>query len=515
MSIILSDYPWMCLLPSMLTLVLAIATRRIILSIFWGICAAAILLKGISLAAIKFVGEKFVHVFYEEGQLMFSEINLLLFLWMMGVVTYMMSRSGSVDTFTNAILTRIKSRKGGQFFVIFLGLFIFIDDYLNSLVVGNVSRPICKRLGISKAKLAYLLDSTAAPVCVLVPLSSWGAAIIATLNREIQRFGLEGTSFSYFLGSIGYNFYPILTLLMLLLVVALRLDLSPMRKHEIKAMAAFSAKEAKGEKVNWMKALKVLLPIVALLVVCMISLFVTGKMALGGESASFISILSASNLEVSLLLGGMVSIIGCIVLFERERLTLKMLYTDFKEGLKIMMPVIVILIFSWVLSSLSKELQVGNYIVSYIQSDDMISLKYMPAIVFLIASIASFATGSSWGTFSLMLPIVFQIATNSDLTYLMPMLAACLGGGVFGDHCSPISDTTILSSIGAGCHHMDHVLTQLPYCLFIALFSLGCYILLALTGSALQALSTVIALLVLSTIGISFCIKFFEKKKLR
>lgn len=514
MHTMLSDHPWMCLVPSMLTLAFAIISRRIILSIFIGICSASILLKGFSVACIKLMATKFMHVFYVEGHLAMDEINLLIFLWMMGMVTYMTTRSGSIVAFTNAILTKVKSRKAGQLFVIFLGMLIFIDDYLNSLVVGNVSRPICKRLGISKAKLAYLLDSTAAPVCVLVPLSSWGSAIIATLHREIQRFSLEGTSFSYFLQAAAYNFYPILTLIVLVLVVFFKLDIGLMRQHELKAMAdaPLSKQEESKEKVHWMHALRVLFPVITLVAVCMVSLFITGKMASGASSLSLITILSAANLEVSLLIGGFVSILNCFFFFERSEIGFKGVYTDCKEGLKIMLPVMIILVFSWALGSLSEDLQVGNYIVSFIKSHDHISLRYMPVIIFLIASVVSVATGSSWSTFSLILPLVFQIAVSSDIAYLLPMLAACLGGSVFGDHCSPISDTTILSSIGADCHHMDHVLTQLPYCISIALVSLGCYVILGLTGSLLQAFALGITLLLVMSVVISFFSGLVEKR---
>ena len=426
-----------------------------------------------------------------------DEVNLLIFLWMMGMVTYITTRSGAVSAFTNAILTKVKHRKGGQLFVVFLGILIFIDDYLNSLVVGNVSRPICKRLGISKAKLAYLLDSTAAPVCVLVPLSSWGSAIIATLHREVERFSLESSSFSYFLQAAAYNFYPILTLIVLFLVVIWRLDIGPMRQHEEEAMqeASPSKQKAREEKVDWMDALKVLYPVITLVVVCMVSLYITGKVASGASFFSWVKILDAANLEVSLLVGGMASIASCFFVFERSEKGLKGLYTDAQEGFKIMRDVMLILIFSWALGSLSEDLKVGQYIVSFIKSHDHISLRYMPMVIFLIAGLVSVSTGSSWSTFSLMIPIVFQICNHGGMDYLLPMLAACLGGSVFGDHCSPISDTTILSSLGADCHHMDHVLSQLPYCLVVALVSLGCYAILGLTGSLWQAFAFGIACL--------------------
>ena len=499
MPTMLSDHPWMCLLPSMVTLTFAILSRRIILSMFLGICSAAILLKGFSMVSISCVVTNLVHVFYTDGHLKTDEIILLLFLWMMGIVTYITTRSGSVGAFTKAILTKVKDRKGGQLFVIFLGMLIFIDDYLNSLVVGNVSRPICKRLGISKAKLAYLLDSTAAPVCVLVPLSSWGSAIIATLQQEVHQYALESTSLSYFLGAAAYNFYPILTLVVLVLVVLWKLDIGPMQRHESAAMqeAAPSKEEEKEGKVDWIDALKVLYPVVTLVVVCMVSLYITGKVSSGASLFSWMKIFNAAQLEVSLLLGGIASIVSCFWVFERREKGVKGLYIDLREGFKIMQEVMVILIFSWALANLSKDLEVGQYIASFIESHDHISLRYMPVVIFLIASLASVATGSSWSTFSLMLPIVFQICVNSDLAYLMPMLAACLGGSVFGDHCSPISDTTILSSLGADCHHMDHVLTQLPYCIGVALVSLGCYVILGLTGSLWQAYAFGIACLML------------------
>ncbi len=483
---LLVKYPWLSLVPSLLTITIAIISRRVLLSLFLGIISGILILKGFSLESIKFLFIKIIETFYSNGSLDKEHIGMIIFLWMMGVVTYVVSKSGAILPFAQLILQKIKTRKSGQIFIMLLGILVFIDDYLNSLVVGSVSRPLCDRLGISRSKLAYLLDSTAAPVCVLAPLSSWGAAIIAVLASSITAFSIEGfTGLTLFLATIKYNFYPILALTLVFIVAYFKFDFGPMIVHEKKAQDNLIKDENDDldNQYKWGKALGVILPIFVLLLFSVISLFITGKLELGSGDYTYIKIIEKADLYTSLIIGGMASIISCYFFKDKSDLKFSKIFKDLYEGFKIMLPVIIILIFAWILASITEKLHVGKYITDLINYQNFFSISYLPVFVFLIGGAMAFSTGSSFNTFTIMIPIVSEIAVNSDINLLVPMLSACLGGAVFGDHCSPISDTTILSSTGADCNHMDHVITQLPYCLLTAGVTFAGYIILGFSQS--------------------------------
>lgn len=509
MDNILIKYPWLSLMPSLLTISIAIISRKVLLSLFLGIISGILILKGFSLESIKFLFIKFIEVFYVDGGLDKGHIGMIIFLWMMGIVTYIISRSGSILPFAQLILQKIRNKKSGQLFIMVLGILVFIDDYLNSLVVGSVSRPLCDRLGISRPKLAYLLDSTAAPVCVLAPLSSWGAAIIAVLTSSITAFSIQGyTGLTLFLNTIQFNFYPILALTLVFIVSYFKFDFGPMIEHENKAQLELTSNDnQKANNYNLKKALGVILPIIILLIFTISSLFITGKIALGEGSYSYIKIIEKADLEYSLIIGGFASIICCLFFKEKNQLKLSIILNDFYEGFKIMLSVIIILTFAWILASITNELHVGKYITHLISYQNFFSISFLPVFIFLIAGAMAFSTGSSFNTFTVMIPIASEIAVNSDINLLVPMLSACLGGAVFGDHCSPISDTTILSSTGADCNHMDHVITQLPYCLLTAGITFLGYIILGFTNNLFFSFASCFILLIIACLAINFANK--------
>nr|WP_232818192.1 Na+/H+ antiporter NhaC family protein [Zobellella maritima] len=418
-------------------------------------------------------------------------MNILLFLLLLGCIISILSRVGATQAFAEWAQGRIKSRRQAKLMTGLLVFVFFIDDYFHSLSVGTICRPVTDRFNISRTKLAYLLDSTAAPVCVLMPVSSWGAYIIALVGGILTSYGIAGHSaFGAFLLMGSMNFYAIFTLLMVVLVIKGGWDLGAMGHHESRALEGQLFDASKGTPPGVPdiagsngRVSDLVLTIGALTLVTVFGLLFTGAQSLAENEQPFglLAALENTNVGRALVLGGVAGLVVCVWIMLRQQAGASQWGHVLWTGIKGMLPAIYILLFAWTIAGMISELETGKYLASLIQQN--LPVYLLPALLFLLAGIMAFATGTSWGTFGVMLPIAADMVMAIDAQLLLPGLSAVMAGAVFGDHCSPISDTTILSSTGASCHHIDHVITQLPYALSIALVSVIGYLVLGYSGS--------------------------------
>ncbi|WP_227397160.1 Na+/H+ antiporter NhaC family protein [Jeotgalibacillus aurantiacus] len=513
---------WLSLLPPIIAILMVVLTRRVLLSLGAGIVAAALLLTSFSpVGTLQELWMSFSGVFWEYGSdgepgaLNLWNIFIMLFLLILGVITAFINISGGARAFGEWAMKRVKTRAGAQLVTACLGVIIFIDDYFNSLAVGQVARPITDRHRVSRAKLAYLIDSTAAPVCVVSPVSSWGAYIIAVIGGILATHSItEYTAFSAFIQMVPMNLY-VWAALGIVFIVALRgVDFGQMRVHENRAIETGEVydknKDIPGELKNDLPTSShgtvgdLIWPIIALVVGTVASMMYTGAQAYQdetGQAASLLQMFEYTDVAKSLVWGALVGLAVAIILFIRQvNRSSKIGGSEFvlglTEGVKSMLPAIYILVFAWMIVGLIDSLGTGVYLAGLVEQSNL-PIGWLPVLLFLVAGIMAFSTGTSWGSFGILLPIAGQIAATTDVSLLLPALAAVLAGAVFGDHCSPISDTTILSSTGAGSNHIDHVTTQIPYAVTGAAIAAAGYILLGFSGSTWLALGLVIVLLVL------------------
>lgn len=502
------------LLPPLIAIVLAILTRHVLLSLGLGILAGSLLLTDFSLLSSgTFLAQSVTGLVWKDEALNSWNLYIIGFLIALGMITALITVSGSARAFADWAKQRIRCKRDAKLLTLFLGCVVFIDDYFNSLVVGAISRPITDRYHISRAKLAYILDSTAAPVCVLSPISSWGAYIIALIGGILTAHGFADTGhLSVFVQMIPMNFYAIFALLLLLCVAVFSLDVGPMRKHEMNAKKGQLFDESKGTppgatadlpEADTGSVLGLFLPILMLVLATCYFMISSGAGVLAEENITF-SLLGAfekTDVSSSLFFGSLVGFAVVLILSLIQKIPFIMLIKGIVVGGRSMLPAIYILLFAWTIAAVIGQLETGKYMASLATSGN-IPFALLPASLFILAGITAFSTGTSWGTFGIMLPIAADMAMGSDSTMMLPMLAAVLSGAVFGDHCSPISDTTILSSTGASCHHIDHVVTQLPYALIVAFISLSGYIVLGFTQSLLYGLLTCSGIFVVSVLAL-------------
>ncbi|MDG3087684.1 Na+/H+ antiporter NhaC family protein [Vibrio hannami] len=481
-------------LPPLIALTLAIVTRQVLLSLGVGIILGGLLLTDFSLInSASYIGDTVKGVFIEDGGINSWNMSIVAFLLLLGMMTALLTLSGGTRAFAFWAQQRVKSKRGSKLLAAFLGVFIFIDDYFNSLAVGAISRPVTDRYKVSRAKLAYILDSTAAPMCVLMPASSWGAYIMTIISGILVTHGMtEYSPIGAYLALIPMNFYAVFALLMVFAVAWFQLDIGPMRKHEENCNLAESDNSSSvnelSEDLNITesengKVSDLILPIVALIIATVVFMLTTGGNALA-ESGKEFSVLGAfenTDVGTSLVYGGLVGLLVSLITVFMQKLSMSDIFTTLWIGAKSMFGAILILIFAWSIGSVIGDMKTGAYLSSLVQGN--IDYHWLPVILFLLSGLMAFSTGTSWGTFGIMLPIAGDMAGATDLAMMLPMLGAVLAGSVFGDHCSPISDTTILSSTGARCNHIDHVATQLPYALSVAFISCIGYVLLGMTGS--------------------------------
>ena len=494
------DHGLLSLVPPVLALVMVMITRKVLPSLGVGIIVGALMINQTEEqfinAAISDILSIVTGIFYVDGGVNTWEFYIILFLFSLGIIAAMITMSGGARAFGEWAQTKVKTRVGAQLTAGFLGILIFIDDYFNSLTVGNVSRPITDRHRVSRAKLAYNVDSTAAPICVVSPISSWGAYIITIIGGILVTHGVtEYGALQAFLIIAPMNFYALIAILLVFAVAWFKLDFGSMRTHERRAIETGEVLDhAKGpvpgesgqvEAVSEGKVRDLLIPILTLVVMTVLFMITTGIQGTEG-SPSLLATFENTDVAAALLYGGLVSLLVTLILNATHRFSVKQYATGIWAGIQSMLPAVYILLFAWTIIEIIGELGTGEYLASLV--DGSIPVGYLPAILFIIGGFMAFSTGTSWGTFGIMLPIAGDIAAATDISLLLPMMAAVLAGAIFGDHCSPISDTTILSSTGAGSHHIDHVMTQLPYALIAGLISTVLFLILGFTGSVMLAL---------------------------
>ncbi|WP_093132988.1 Na+/H+ antiporter NhaC family protein [Salinibacillus kushneri] len=500
------------LIPPIIAIVMVLLTRKVLLSLGIGILSAGIILANFDfLGTLAVIWESFKGVFVDGGSLNTWNVYILLFILMLGILTAFVNMMGGSQAFGAWMIRRVKTRVGAQIMTMIFGVIIFIDDYFNSLTVGQVSRPMADRHNISRAKLSYIIDSTAAPVCVVSPVSSWGAYIIGILGTVLAAEGLtEISAFSAFMQMIPMNLYVWAALGVVLIIALRKADFGPMRRHEERAVQFGEVinpefkdqidTDSKLPSSEKGRVRDLMLPIFILFVATVGAMVWTGYRATE-EALSLINIFGNADVTLSLIIGGASGLIVTFVLFfvqqsRHRELNRAHYWLGLKEGTKSMLSSILILILAWSIVTLIDQLGTGTYLAGLVEGAQL-NAAFLPGILFVIAGFIAFSTGTSWGSFGILLPIAGQIASATDITLLLPMLAAVLAGSVFGDHCSPISDTTILSATGSSCHHIDHVLTQLPYALTAAVITVIGYIIFGLTNNTWMGLGMVaISLLV-------------------
>ncbi|WP_194090189.1 Na+/H+ antiporter NhaC family protein [Vibrio hibernica] len=506
------------LLPPIVALTMAILTRRVLLSLGLGILLGGILLADYSLLnTFSYISGKVLAVFISDGGINSWNMSIVAFLIILGMTTALLTLSGGTYAFAEWAQTRIKSKRGAKLLAAWLGVFIFIDDYFNSLAVGAIARPVTDRYYVSRSKLAYILDSTAAPMCVLMPASSWGAYIMTVVSGILVSHGItEYSALGAYVRLIPMNFYAIFALAMVFAVVWFQLDIGPMRREEIKASQGLGFDDKDGirdlteesdiEESKTGSVSDLILPIVGLIVATMFFIVYLGALALEANGQAFNIFKAFENTDVgmSLCYGALVGLAIALYTVWKQRLAVKDVSHTLWIGAKSMFGAILILIFAWTIGSVIKDMGTGAYLSTLVEGN--IDDHWLPVILFLLSGVMAFSTGTSWGTFGIMLPIAGDMAGATDLALMLPMLSAVLAGSVFGDHCSPISDTTILSSTGARCDHIDHVSTQLPYALVTAFISAVGFLVLGLTmnvwlGLAASTATFIVACLVLSMIS--------------
>lgn len=467
------------LVPPIVAIALALITKEVYSSLF-----AGVLIGAFFICQGDFSG--FLNAVFKDGLVAkISDpwnVGILLFLVILGTMVALMNRVGGSAAFGEWARTHIKTRVGAQLATICLGILIFIDDYFNCLTVGSVMRPVTDKFKVSHEKLSYLIDSTAAPVCIIAPISSWAAAVSGFVEGE--------NGLSLFIKAIPFNFYALFTLLAIFFVVTWKVDFGSMKKYETAAemieakLADVDIPEGKGKVVD------LVLPIVLLIVLCTIGMIYTGGFFASGEAhKGFVDAFANSDASIGLVLGSFAAMILTVILYmSRGVLRFEKCMECLPTGFKSMVPAILILCLAWTLKGVTDTLGAKEFVAGVVSGGAASLMNFMPAIIFVIAAFLAFATGTSWGTFGILIPIVVAAFSGVDYSLMVISISACMAGAVCGDHCSPISDTTIMASAGAQCNHVNHVNTQLPYVLFVASVSFVTYIVAGFTRSAILSL---------------------------
>lgn len=499
------------LVPPVVAIVLALITKEVYSSLFIGI-----LIGGVFYSDFQFEGT-ILHVFQDGivGSLTDSyNMGILVFLVVLGIMVCMMNKAGGSAAFGRWASTHIKSRVGAQLATILLGVLIFIDDYFNCLTVGSVMRPVTDKHNVSRAKLAYLIDATAAPVCIIAPISSWAAAVTGFVEGE--------DGFSIFIRAIPFNYYALLTIVMMVAIVLMKMDYGTMRQHEMNAIrgdiyttpdrpyadAEDEIDETKGSVID------LLFPVIALIICCVIGMIYSGGFF---EGVGFVEAFSGSDASVGLMLGSFFAFVITIIFYAvRKVLKFSESMACVPEGFKAMVPAILILTFAWTLKTMTDSLGAKEYVAALVDQATGGMLSLIPALIFLVACFLAFATGTSWGTFGILIPIVVNVFAGNNETMMIISISACMAGAVCGDHCSPISDTTIMASAGAQCNHVNHVTTQLPYAVTAAVVSGITYVIAGIVQNFVSSTMTAVICLpvgIALMIGTLFVIRAITGKE--
>ncbi len=504
------------LFPPVVAIALALISKEVYSSLFLGCLVGALLLADFDpwQTVVNFIGAG-------EGVGMINaiDISILIFLVVLGIMVDLMNKAGGSAAFGRWAKKAVKSRVGAQLLTMLLGVLIFIDDYFNCLTVGAVMRPVTESHNISRAKLAYIIDATAAPVCMLAPVSSWAAAVASYVPE-----GFPGSRISMFLSQIPWNYYCILTLIMVIAISVFNIDYGPMLTHEYNAQVKndlfttehrpFAGADDYEEGAKHSSVLDLLLPVIVLIALCIVGLIWTGGMwdAESGNYGDFIMSFSDASAGPGLCLGSIVAIVFTFIYYWlRGLIGFEKSFESVPNGFIQMVSPILILCFAWTLCGLCRDdgLQVGTFVESVMANTGDLA-KFLPAVIFIVACFIGFATGTSWGTIGIMVPLVcavFDWTTQVDL--LSIGLAASCAGGVCGDHLSPISDTTIMASAGAHCYHLNHVSTQIPYGVTVAAVSFVSFIIAGLVQNVVICMIIAIALMIVTL----FVIKAVVAKK--
>ncbi len=485
-------------LPPLIAIVLALITKEVYSSLFLGVLTGAILYAGADFDGI------LNHLLYEEvGDSKFGiisalsdtwNVGILIFLVILGIIVALMNLSGGSKAFGMWALKRVKSRVAAEIATVILGIVIFVDDYFNCLTVGSVMKPVTDNFRVSRAKLAYIIDATAAPVCIIAPVSSWAAAV--------SSFAGEGEGISLFIRCIPYNFYALFTLVMMFAIIFMRFDYAGMVTYErnaiengdlftvedVNAQMADAADEG-SDKGN---VLDLVFPVIVLVVSCVLGMVYTGGFFSG---AGFVTAFSDSDASIGLSMGAIVALVIIIAYYTiRRTISFNQCMSCVPEGMKAMASPILVLTLAWTLKSMTDSLGLADFVSGLVEGMSGAAVGIIPAALFLIACILAFASGTSWGTFGILIPLGLAI-TKSHPELATPIIAACMAGAVYGDHCSPISDTTIMASAGANCNHVSHVSTQLPYETTVAAVSAISYVIAGYVSSPVIPLIVGVVLL--------------------
>ena len=481
------------LLPPLVAIILALITKEVYSSLFVGIVVGALLYSG-----FKFEGT--VTQIFEGGIIkVLSDsynVGILIFLVILGSVVCMMNKAGGSAAFGRWASKKIHTRVGAELAAIVLGILIFIDDYFNCLTVGSVMRPVTDRHHVSRAKFAYLIDATAAPVCIIAPISSWAAAVSGFVE------GQDGLAI--FVRTIPYNFYAILTIVMMVGMVLMKTEFGAMRTHEINALNGdlyttsarpYENATDDGEVNPRGRVIDLVIPIVVLVICCIISMIYTGGFFSGTD---FVTAFSQSDASTGLAMGSAFGLVFAIIFYMIRRvINFRDCMACIPDGFKAMVPAIMILTFAWTLKAMTDGLGAAVFVEEAMRSVAGGIEVVLPAIIFLVGCGLAFATGTSWGTFGILIPIVVAVFEKSSPEMMIISMSACMAGAVCGDHCSPISDTTIMASAGAQCDHVTHVSTQLPYAIVAAAVSFVTYIVAGFVKTAWIALPVGIILMLI------------------
>ena len=490
------------LVPPLVAICLALITKEVYSSLFIGIVVGGLFYSG-----FQFEGTV-MHIFSNGFIAQLSDeynMGILIFLVLLGAIVAMMNKSGGSAAFGRWAANRIKTPVGAQLSTVGLGALIFIDDYFNCLTVGSVMRPVTDKHKISRAKLAYIIDATAAPICIIAPISSWAAAVAGFVEGE--------DGFSLFLRAIPYNYYALLTIFMMVGMVLLKVEFGSMADHQ--RNAANGDLFTRGERVSEETTLpanakgtmlELILPVVMLIVFCFVGMIYSGGFFSG---ADLITAFSDCDASVGLALGGFFAVIFTVIFYLcRGVLSFKDLMGCIPEGFKAMTSAILILALAWTLKAMTDSLGAATYVEGLVKAGAGYMLSFLPAIIFLIGCVLAFATGTSWGTFGILIPIVVDAFADKPELMIIA-ISACMAGAVCGDHCSPISDTTIMASAGAQCDHVNHVSTQLPYAITCAAVSFVAYVIAGFVQNVYISLTVAFALMALTLL----VLKLMQKNK--
>ncbi|MCI7254974.1 MAG: Na+/H+ antiporter NhaC family protein [Oscillospiraceae bacterium] len=486
------------LVPPIVAIALALITKEVYSSLFVGILIGGLLYAGGNPEGTV------LHVFSDGIVSVLSDsynVGILIFLVILGSIVAMMNKAGGSAAFGRWASSKIKTPAGAQLATIALGVLIFIDDYFNCLTVGSVMRPVTDKQNVSRAKLAYLIDATAAPVCIIAPISSWAAAVAGFVEGE--------DGFSLFIRAIPYNYYALLTIVMMVGMVLMHEEYGPMALHEANARKGdlFTTGNHPYEAMDEEAAaagdnghvMDLVIPIFSLIICCVIGMIYTGGFF---EGTDFVTAFSQSDASVGLALGGFFGLVITVVLYMIRRvMKFRDLMACLPEGFKAMVPAILILTFAWSLKAMTDSLGAKEYVAALVKASAGTFVSLLPAIIFLVGCFLAFATGTSWGTFGILIPIVVDAFSATDPQLMIIAISACMAGAVCGDHCSPISDTTIMASAGAQCEHVNHVSTQLPYAITAAAVSCVSYIVAGYVRNVVISLIVAIVLM-LATLSV-------------